>query len=318
MNKNTQMALKVLVITSVVLFIVVLLIKRFKYFEPSSLLVETREKYQEIQHRGLHARLLDNPGSERVALFCHGNSGNISHMENTIRSLRDIGLSVLAFDYSGYGKSRGVPSEQQLYSDACSMVALLLGKYSAKDIVVYGESMGGPVATYVALRYGIPYLILNAPLPSVSKIIASRYPYLAWLGFLFPEFDTAKYLSFYTGKTLLLHSPDDEIIAYDSVKELCKMCTDHVMIQGLHIEGPLPLDHIRSFIGTWGMPGNPGPVERKRVSPSPLHKKGEDFIAADKFEGPRPGFVFKKDEKGLGYYRDRNLLGSDGTSQLDF
>ena len=53
-----------------------------------------------------------------VVLFCHGNAGNISHRLDSIKLFHRLGLSVLIFDYRGYGRSEGVPSEEGTYRDA--------------------------------------------------------------------------------------------------------------------------------------------------------------------------------------------------------
>ena len=108
--------------------------------------------------------------------------------------------------------------------------------------------MGGPVAAYVALRHAIPYLILDSPLPSIQKIIKWRYPYLSWLGALFPEFDTAKYLAFYGGKSLLLHSRKDTVIPYDTVEDLAKLCTEHIVTVGPHLGSSFPTEQMRMFL----------------------------------------------------------------------
>jgi len=47
-----------------------------------------------------------------VLLFCHGNAGNISHRLDSLKIFHSLNLSVLIFDYRGYGKSEGKPSEQ--------------------------------------------------------------------------------------------------------------------------------------------------------------------------------------------------------------
>jgi len=53
-----------------------------------------------------------------VLLFCHGNAGNISHRLESISIFHNLGLSVLIFDYRGYGKSEGKTSEKGTYLDA--------------------------------------------------------------------------------------------------------------------------------------------------------------------------------------------------------
>ena len=192
--------------------------------------------------------MLENPNSDKILLFCHGNHGNISHCENKVTSLRDLGYNVLIFDYSGYGKSSGVPSEQQMYKDTSYIVSLLRQTYTPNQIILYGFSMGAPVATYVALRYSIPVLILEAPLPGIKPLIKHKYPYLSFLSFLFNEFDTASYLKQYKGNSLILHSPTDEIITFDSIQELLTMCSKFIQIDGSHNMPILPWEKIKNFI----------------------------------------------------------------------
>lgn len=47
---------------------------------------------------------------------------------------------------------------------------------------------------------------------------------------------------------------------------------------------------------------------RKKLEPMSTKKRvinqKKDFIQSDKFIGSKSGYVFKKDEKGLGYYLD--------------
>ena len=248
MTKNTQTAFKATTFAIVTLFIALLLIKRFAYFNPCSHFVETRERYLDVHHRNLHGWFLENHTTDRVVLFCHGNTGNVSNCEETTRKLRDLGMSVLVFDYSGFGRSKGVPSEQQLYDDASAMMALLQKRYETKNLVVYGESIGGSVASYVALKHGIPYLVLNCPLPSIKSFVQHKYPYLSWFGFLFGEFDTAQFLAFYKGETLLMYSQDDEIISPTSMAHLTSLSTKHIVIGGGHLASNFPMEEISRFL----------------------------------------------------------------------
>ena len=250
MNKKTEVCLKVTIIIIVMMFVALLLIKRFVYFKPTSCFVASQEKYQDINHLNLHGWFLEHPQSDKVVLLCHGNSGNVSHREKKSLDLYSLGLSVLVFDYSGFGKSKGVPNEQQLYDDASSMLALLRQRYHTNQIILYGESMGAPVATYVAVKYSIPILLLESPLPSIKLIIKHRYPYLSWFGVFFPEFNMAKYLEFYRGKSLLMHSKTDHIIPYDTIHGLINLCTKHIVIEGVHADPVLPLAEIAEFIST--------------------------------------------------------------------
>jgi len=230
------------------LFIITILVKRFVYFKPSSQFIQTLDKYQNINHKHLHGWFLENESSDKIILFCHGNTGNISHEQERIISLRNLGYSVLTFDYSGYGKSGGVPSEQQLYDDASDMIAFIRQKYPPEQIIIYGFSLGGPVATYAARRYGIPTLILESPLPSVKIYLKNKYPMMSFFAPLFPEFDTYSYLNGFRGKTLLLHSSEDTKISYETVMHLINISSLHIQMRGSHNKPIIPWNEVKKFI----------------------------------------------------------------------
>jgi hypothetical protein len=201
-----------------------------------------------VNNQHLHGWFLQNKKSNKVILLCHGNFGNISHKQRKMIEIRNIGYSVLAFDYSGYGKSGGSPNERNLYDDASMMVSLLLKTYKHKQIILYGESLGGPVATYVAKKYSIPTLILEGPLPSVKILIKNKYPILSFIAFLFPEFDTETYLKDYKGKSLIIHSIEDKKIPYSSVQKLIDLCSQHIQIEGSHNDPVIPWEKVKIFI----------------------------------------------------------------------
>ena len=167
------------------------------------------ENYEIIQNGHLNGWLVKNPDSNKIILFCHGTGGNISYNKKII-PLRKIGINILIFDYSGYGESSGIPSETQFYHDADSIMDLLLNNYNYKtnDIIAYGESLGGPVACYIAQKYDLPILILDSPLPSVNSL-AKRILKTFHIGnilssiltYPFYEFNTEINLENYTGKS---------------------------------------------------------------------------------------------------------------------
>lgn len=244
---NNESIIKLGLIILVLIISAVLIIKRFVYFQPTSQFVPTQENYKEVNQGHINGWFLEST-SDKVVLFCHGNAGNISHREGKVSSINQLGYSVLIFDYSGYGRSKGIPSEQQCYDDASTMVALLLQKYQPHNIIIYGESLGGPVAVYAARRYRIPTIILDSPLPGIKILIKSKFPTLSFLSFLFSEFDTEAYLNGYKGRSLMLHSKMDEIIPYNSTTSLQRYVTQLISINGTHNNPQIPWVEIKRFI----------------------------------------------------------------------
>src|SRR5690349_19890915 len=83
-----------------------------------------------------------------IMLWCHGNAGNMIHRLENLAMLYEYGFSVFLFDYRGYGRSGGTPSEKGLYQDARAAYQYLtdVRHIEPTDIVVFGRSLGAAVA----------------------------------------------------------------------------------------------------------------------------------------------------------------------------
>lgn len=247
MDKTSrEIIVKVILIISALLFVTILLTKRFVYFHPSAELVPVTETYQVINHGHLHGWFAENSKGSPIVLLCHGHTGNISHSGELIRELHQLGCSVVAFDYSGFGKSGGIPSEQQLFDDASSMMALLHRDYRPEDIILYGQGLGASVATYAARRYQAPILILESPFPNVQTIV--KHTPLKPLSSFFTEFDTLAYLDGYRGKSLMLYSTMDIMIPFYDTLGVQKLCTEVITTSGSHGALDIPWGRVKQFI----------------------------------------------------------------------
>ena len=92
-----------------------------------------------------------------VVLYLHGNAGNITYLWPDLRMLTErMRVSVLAFDYRGYGRSEGRPTERGLLADARAARNWLADRagISEDEIVLYGRSLGGGVAVDLAASDG--------------------------------------------------------------------------------------------------------------------------------------------------------------------
>ena len=113
------------------------------------------------------------PGdSPRVLLYFHGNAGNISHRLYSIKDFHDLGLSVFIIDYRGYGKSGGKPSERGLYRDGQAAWQYLTEDrgIAHENIILFGRSLGGSVAAWLAAREKPGALIVESSFTSVPDI----------------------------------------------------------------------------------------------------------------------------------------------------
>src|SRR6266704_5268593 len=109
----------------------------------------------------------DSPRNRLAILLCHGNGGNISHRLDVTAALLETGVAVFLFDYRGYGRSEGRPSEEGTYADAEAAYQWLHEKgYAGTNVIAFGESLGGGIASGLAARVPLAGLILQATFSS--------------------------------------------------------------------------------------------------------------------------------------------------------
>ncbi|MCW5554009.1 MAG: alpha/beta hydrolase [Verrucomicrobiae bacterium] len=148
-------------------------------------------------------------------LICHGNAGNISHRLDLCAALLETGAAVFVFDYRGYGRSQGRPGEQGTYRDAQAAHAWLRQRgFSGRNIIAYGESLGGAVATELALRESLGGLVLHGTFTSIPDIGAELFPWLPVRWLTRTQYATCKKLPRVNVPVLVMHSREDEIIGF--------------------------------------------------------------------------------------------------------
>jgi fermentation-respiration switch protein FrsA (DUF1100 family) len=177
-----------------------------------------------------------------VILFCHGNAGNISHRLESIQIFHRLGLSVFIFDYRGFGQSGGKPTEPGTYKDAEAALRYLVGerKVNPNEVIVFGRSLGGAIASWLAHNHTPGALILESTFTSLPDIAAKYYPYLPVRLLLRFEYNTAKYLGKVSCPVLIIHSSDDELMPFDHGSRLFELTGEpkkFLEIAGTHNEG---------------------------------------------------------------------------------
>lgn len=180
--------------------------------------------------------------SRGVILFCHGNAGNISHRLESIQIFHRLGLDVFIFDYRGYGKSEGKPTELGTYKDAEAAWGYLVKerKTNRSQIIVFGRSLGGAIASWLASNHKPGALILESTFTSLSDVAAKFYPYLPVRLLLRFKYHTAEYLGRVNCPVLVVHSRNDEIMPFNHGNQLFKTANEpkkFLEISGTHNEG---------------------------------------------------------------------------------
>ncbi len=156
-----------------------------------------------------------NPARGTV-LFLHGNAGNISHRLDSLQMFHRLGYNTLIIDYRGYGKSAGKPDEQGTYRDAAAAWNYLTQtrNISPARIVLFGESLGGAIAAWLASRQAPAALVIASGFTSVPDLAADLYPLLPvrWLSRF--SYDTRAFLQASSVPVFIAHSPGDDIIPF--------------------------------------------------------------------------------------------------------
>ena len=178
-------------------------------------------EYEDVQINtsdgiSLHGWYIPKQGASHTLLFLHGNAGNISHRRESINIFHKLGLSILIVDYRGYGKSQGVPNEKGLYLDASAAWHYLIAnrKLKAENIIIFGRSLGGAIATKLATQINPGHLILESTFSSARDMANRIMPVLSYAMLLRYQFNTVSEIKRVTCPVLVIHSPDDEIIPY--------------------------------------------------------------------------------------------------------
>ena len=157
------------------------------------------------------------PGaSQRVLIYFHGNAGNISHRLHSIRQFHELALSVFIIDYRGYGQSGGKPSETGLYRDAEAAWGYLTGDrgVAPENIILFGRSLGGSVASWLAVKENPGALIVDSAFTSVPDIGQEAYPFLPVRLLSRFQHATREHVAKATCPVMVIHSRDDEIIPF--------------------------------------------------------------------------------------------------------
>jgi hypothetical protein len=151
-----------------------------------------------------------------TVLLFHGNAGNISHRLDYLVMFSRLWYSTLIIDYRGYGTSTGSPSEEGTYRDAMAAWRYLTEQRGVRDtdIVLFGESLGAAVASWLAARQTPRVLILASPFTSAIDLGAQVYWFLPVRLISRFRYDNLSNLEAVRAPVLIAHSRNDEIVPF--------------------------------------------------------------------------------------------------------
>ena len=157
-----------------------------------------------------------------VILFCHGNAGNISHRLENIRLLLDRKLQVFIFDYRGYGRSSGRPSEKGLYLDGLAAYDYLTKTEHTQstNIILFGRSLGATVALEISIKRRVKSIILESAFTSTKEMARTIALFYLFSFFVPPHYNNLKKIGRVTIPKLIIHGREDEIVPFSMGEKL--------------------------------------------------------------------------------------------------
>jgi uncharacterized protein len=157
-----------------------------QYWAPPPAGIHPEDAWVQTPQGKMHGWYFEKPGATGALLYAHGNAGNLSFRgPAAVDLMTALDVSVLIFDYPGYGKSEGKPSEAACYAAADAMYDWLTDTkhIPGEQIILYGKSLGGGVATELATRRPHRALVLAKTFTSVPDVAAGKLWFLPvhWL-----------------------------------------------------------------------------------------------------------------------------------------
>lgn len=194
---------------------------------------DTILKLKDGREETISAYFLPAEGSERLLLYSHGNGEDIGDIRPFMEVFQRNGISVLTYDYPGYGTSSGAPSEEGCYAAIDAAFDYATGElgYSSDRIVLYGRSLGGGPATWLAERASFAGLILDGTFTSTFRVL-TEVKLLAW-----DRFDNYARLPNIEAPTLILHGTEDRTVPFSHAQKNWEVMNEpkyRLFVEGAH------------------------------------------------------------------------------------
>jgi len=213
-----------------------------KLFQPTKKIVQfEHEPTEETFVDGISVAHFVFDERQPTILFCHGNSGNVSNRNYMIKLCKIFKQNLILFDYSGYGRSIGEPRTHRILSDGEKVLDWASKKVEKDKLIIWGESLGGSIASYLASKNKCSKLVLFSTFASLNDLaFGEKSSFLvksvqSFLNIFVHPLPTKKWLENSDVPTLIVHSEDDELISVRHARMMKKIDSDRISL--LEIKG---------------------------------------------------------------------------------
>jgi uncharacterized protein len=256
-----------------ILVVVLLTIWAFLHWYQSKILFNPLYKhvwipdipYKEFTLKGVHGWYFNNYPENKTILHNHCNYGNISYLKDIIHMADKQQLNIIVYDYYGYGKSKGQPHPELIYTNGEMIYDYLTNTLGVhpQNVIVWGESLGGAVATHIASKYPCSSLVLLATFASLNDLFVDKFPKFTnimkenVMKKIFHTLPSKDKIQSVNCPIIIIHSDEDNLIPitnaikmYDSIKHQDKL---FIKIKGDHSTPNInvrQVEEIFEFCGT--------------------------------------------------------------------
>ena len=161
-----------------------------------------------------------NGAPTATLIFAHGNGELIDHWRSGMEDLTGLGVNVLLVEFPGYGHSEGKPTRATLHETYTQAYDWLIerSQVDPERVVAWGRSIGGSVASDLALSRPVKALILQSTFSSMATLARRSF---GTPGFLLRDrYDVARAVAAFEGPVLLMHGVRDEVIPYPHAERI--------------------------------------------------------------------------------------------------
>ena len=158
----------------------------------------------------LHAWHAVAPEGAPTLVWSHGNAGNIAGRAPVFHALASRGLGVLAYDYRGYGRSGGTPSEAGVYRDVEAAYDIVA--HPGARLVAFGESLGGAVSIHLATVRPCAAVVVVSTFTTMRDVARFHYGLAGLLAG--GGFDSLRRVRGVHVPLLVAHGDEDEVVPY--------------------------------------------------------------------------------------------------------
>ncbi len=217
--------------------------KRYVFFPTSEIEMTPADvglDYEDVFFPTTNGNLLHGwyvPGSGNGTwLWFHGNGGNVGHRVTELALIHQrMGVDLLIFDYQGYGRSQGRPSEVGTYQDARAALDYLQQHHGQNPgpVVYYGHSLGTAIAVELAVEHPPVGLVLVSPFTSVSDMSGRAFPWLPVSWLLKDKYNSLGRIPNVRSPLLILHGTEDELVPVAHGEKLFQAAAEPKSFQAL-------------------------------------------------------------------------------------